>query len=188
MKKMVIGALCAALPLLAQHSAEININTDDIEVAGVMELSEGFSYEGLSSRNYLFARYLYSGESKTRDDNLVEAGFLATGNLSGMPALTLGIGIKGAFSEDYAAIPIGLTLRYDIPSEWQVALDADVYVAPSPLVFSDGDSYSAYRIGVSFRPIPNGAIYGGYRNIDLDYDKGSDDFNDGWYIGVRFYF
>jgi hypothetical protein len=188
LKTYLTALAFAALPLMAQHSAEIDINADDIEVAGAYELSEGFDYEGISSRNYLWARYLYSGESETRSENLVEAGFLATGRLSGIPALTLGIGIKGAFSEDYAAIPIGLSLRYDIPVEWKVGLDAEIYVAPSPLVFSDGDGYSGYRVGVDFRPIPNAAVFAGYRNIDLEYDRGSDDFNDGWYIGLRYYF
>ncbi len=187
LKKYLIAALTAALPLMAQNSAELNLNSDDIEIAGKYEIGYGFDYSG-ESRNYLHARYLYSGESGTRGESLGEVGYLATGTVGSLTRLRFGIGIMASFADNYMAVPIGLTVRYQVPVEWPVSLSASLYVAPDPLVFADGDGYNAYRIGVESQIIPNASIYGGYRNINLKYEDGREDFNDGWYAGIRFYF
>ncbi len=188
MKKLIWTAMAATIPLMAQSSAELNINADDIEVGGVYTLSQGFDYGYGQSSNSIRAHYLYSGDSETRSENLFEAGFVATGHFNGLPSLRIGLGVKGSFSEDYAAIPIGVTLNYRVPVNLPITLGAEFYVAPSPLVFSDGDSYSSYRVELEGKLIPNASAYVGYRDIDLDYGKGSDNFNDGWYAGIRFYF
>ncbi|WP_456323362.1 YfaZ family outer membrane protein [Hydrogenimonas sp.] len=188
LKKTIGAALLAALPLMAQNSAEIDLNSDDIEIAGKYELGQSFDYDGRSSRNYLHAAYLYSGESHTRGKNLVEFGYLATGTLGDFTRLRFGIGIKAALAEDYVAIPLGLTVHYRVPVEWPVSLSGEVYAAPDPLVFSDGEGYGGYRFGVESKLIPNATIYAGYRNIDLKYKDDSKNFNDGWYAGVRFHF
>ncbi|WP_457592290.1 YfaZ family outer membrane protein [Hydrogenimonas sp.] len=188
LKKYLIGALMAALPLMAQNSAEINLNSNDIEIAGSYETGYGFAYDGRSSRNYLHARYLYSGDSQTQGENLGEFGYLATGTVGSFTRLRLGIGIMASVADSYLAVPLGLTLRYQVPVAWPVTLSGSVYAAPDPLVFGDGKGYNAYRFGIESQIIPNASLYGGYRNIDLKYENGRKDFNDGWYVGVRFYF
>ncbi|MCF6201574.1 MAG: YfaZ family protein [Hydrogenimonas sp.] len=188
LKKYLLTAFAAALPLMAQNSAELNLNSDDIEIAGRLETGQNFAYDGRSSRNYLHARYLYSGESRTGNKHLGEVGYLATGTVGTLTRLRFGIGLMASFSDNYVAVPIGLTVKYHVPVAWPVSLNASLYAAPDPLVFADGDGYSAYRIGIESQVIPNASIYGGYRNIDLKYENGREDFNDGWYVGVRFYF
>ncbi len=181
-------AIMAAMPLMAQNSAEININANDIEVAGKYELGYRFDYDGRSSRNYVHASYLYSGDSHTKGDSLGEIGYLATGTLGDLTRLRFGIGVKMALSDSYVALPLGVGVTYRVPVEWPVKIGAEIYAAPNPLVFSDGKSYSAYRIGVESNVIPNASVYAGYRNIDLKYEDNRKNFNDGWYAGIRFYF
>lgn len=188
LKKTIAATVLAVLPLMAQNSAEMNLNSDDIEIAGKYRLGQSFDYDGRSSGNYLHASYLYSGESQTRGEDLVEFGYLATGTLGDLTRLRFGIGIKAALAEDYVAVPLGVTVRYRVPVDWPVTLSGELYAAPDPLVFSDGKGYSGYRFGIESKLIPNATIYAGYRNIDLKYKDDSKNFNDGWYAGVRFYF
>ncbi len=187
-KKSIAAALIASTTLMAQNSAEINLNSNDIEVAGSYQTGYGFSYDGRSSRNYLHARYLYSGESSTQGESLGEIGYLATGTVGSFTRLRLGIGIMASAADSYFAVPLGISAKYQLPIEWPVTLSASFYAAPDPLVFGDGNGYSAYRIGLESQIIPNASLYGGYRNIDLKYENGRKNFNDGWYVGVRFYF
>ncbi len=173
---------------MAQNSAQINLNSNDIEIEGEYQTGQSFDYDGRSSRNYLQARYLYSGDSQTGNENLGEIGYLATGTIGSFTRLRLGVGIMVSLADNYVAVPLGLTARYQIPVEWPVSLYAALYAAPDPLVFSDGKGYNAYRLGVESKIIPNASLYGGYRNIELKYENNRKDFNDGWYVGVRFYF
>ncbi len=187
-KKYILAGLVASLPLMAQNSAELNLNSDDIEIAVKYQTGYGFDYDGRSSQNYLHARYLYSGDSRTQGQNLGEFGYLATGTVGSFTRLRLGVGIMASFADSYFAIPLGLSAKYSLPVEWPVTLSASFYAAPNPLVFGDGDGYNGYRLGIESQIIPNASIYGGYRNIDLKYENGRKNFNDGWYVGVRFYF
>ncbi len=188
LKKYLIASFAALVPLMAQNSAELNLNSNDIEIAGSYQTGQSFAYDGRSSSNYLHVRYLYSGESGTGNKHLGEVGYLATGTVGSFTRLRFGIGIMASFADNYAAVPIGLTVRYQVPVEWPVTVSGSLYVAPDPLVFEDGDGYNAYRIGVESQIIPNASIYGGYRNINLKYEDGRENFNDGWYAGIRFYF
>jgi len=188
LKKLMMTAALTALPLMAQNSAEINLNSYDIELAAQYQLGQSFDYNGNASQNYLRVNYLYSGESETRSEDLVEVGYLATGTLGDLSALRFGIGIKAALAEDFVAAPLGITLNYQLPINWSVNVGGAFYVAPNPLVFSDGKGYTGYRVGISTQVIPNASIYAGYRDIDLKYKDDRKNFNDGWYVGVRFYF
>lgn len=187
-KKLVITAALTSVSLMAQNSAEINLNSYDIELLGKYQLGQNFDYNGNSNANYIHLGYLYSGESETRSKELVEGGYIATGAVGGLNALSFGIGIKASTAEEFVAIPIGATINYRLPVNWPVNIGASVYIAPDPLVFLDGKGYTSYRFGVSTQIIPNASIYAGYRDINLKYKDSLKNFNDGWYIGVRFYF
>jgi len=119
-----------------------------------------------------------------------------------VPALSLGLGLKGVFGRtDFAtgdrdtfALPIEFLAGYDFRKSSvniPVSLFASLAYAPSALSFSDTKDYLEFYTTGSFHINYYAAVYVGYRKLEIEYDAGgrrdklSDD---AWLLGVKFSF
>jgi hypothetical protein len=80
-----------------------------------------------------------------------------------------------------------LRLPFDEPIP-ATTLSAKLAYAPSVLSFIDADQYLEYRLEADVEVISNIHIYGGYRNIDTDYEAFDYNLNDSWYGGLKISF
>ena len=119
-----------------------------------------------------------------------------------VPALSLGLGLKGVFGRtdfvtgkrDTFALPIEFLAGFDFRKSSvniPVSLFASLAYAPSALSFSDTKDYLEFYTTGSFHINYYAAIYVGFRKLEIEYDaagrrdKLSDD---AWLIGVKFTF
>jgi hypothetical protein len=119
-----------------------------------------------------------------------------------VPALELGLGLKGVFGttdfvtgkRDTFALPIEFLAGYDFRKSainFPVSLFASLAYAPSAISFSDTDNYLEFYTTGSFHINYYAAIYLGYRKLEIDYDaSGRKDTlsDDAWLFGVKFSF
>jgi hypothetical protein len=180
--KQIIASVLLVSGLLQADGISLNVNSDDVEVAGSLNLNSVIGYgSGID--------YIVSGEYiHTEDDDMFKAGFSASSALSGAEGLTLTLGIESVFMEDYFAIPLfgqaKLRLPFDEPIP-ATSLIARVDYAPSALSFIDADNYLEYRFEADMEVISNIHVYGGYRNIETNYDRYDHTLNDNWYGGLK---
>ncbi len=119
-----------------------------------------------------------------------------------VPALSLGLGLKGVFGRsDFAtgdrdtfALPIEFLVGYDFRKSSvniPVSLFGSLAYAPSALSFSDTDEYFETYTTASFHINYYASVYVGYRKLVIDYKAGgrNDELDDdAWLIGVKFSF
>jgi len=181
MKKVMMGILILGAAVQAS-SVGLNINSEDVEIKGRLDITSAVGY-GSGTGYFLSGNYLH-----TDTDDLVTFGFGASNTLSGAEGLTLTFGLEGVFGEDYVAMPLfgeaSLRLPLDEPVP-ATSLKAQLSYAPSVLSFIDADRYLEYRFEADMEVISNIHIYGGYRNIDTDYENRDYNFNDSWYGGIN---
>jgi len=178
-KYLVVICLAAVvLPHSAQAvdtGIELNANTDSVEgrvdfmfrpAEIPLSVGGGFIYNN-SSQKYWLGNF-----------NAVVKDEVFT------PALSLGVGLKGVFgstdfkpeSFDTAALPFLFLGEYDFRKmslNWPISFAASVGYAPSVLSFSDTDQYLEFYLSGYFHINHFAALYLGYRNIDIDYEKSS---------------
>ena len=119
-----------------------------------------------------------------------------------VPALSLGLGLKGVFGttkfvtgdRDTLGLPIEFLAGFDFRKSTvniPVSLFASLAYAPSALSFSDTDNYLEFYTTGSFHINNFSAIYVGYRKLEIEYEAGGrkDKLNDdAWLVGVKFSF
>ena len=119
-----------------------------------------------------------------------------------VPALSLGLGLKGVFgTTDFAtgerdtfALPIEFLAGFDFRKSSvniPVSLFASLAYAPSVLSFSDTDKYLEFYTTGSFHINYYASVYVGFRKLEIDYDAGGrkDELSDdAWLLGVKFSF
>jgi len=192
MVKKILFISLLTLPLFAGERASfgLNINNKDLEVEGRSSLANQLN--SLMYRNY----YIDGNFIKSDDDNLFGVGFYVENSPQGHSNLTFGIGLRSIFSsndkldKNFVAIPIEVNAkaRMYLGNLPKSALGVKLAYAPSPLTFSDGDSYFEYRIEVDMNVIENIDLYVGYRDIDTDYKVKDINFNSSLYGGFKFLF
>jgi hypothetical protein len=192
MKKLLIISLLGATSLFGAEKASfgLNINSDDLEVEG--RVSMATRTRSLEYRNFFFDGNFIKGD----EDNLYGVGFYVENSPLGYPNLKFGIGLRSIFSgndkldKDFVAIPVQVSAkaRMYLGNLPKSNLGVRFAYAPSPLTFSDADSYLEYRIEADMQIIQNIDIYIGYRNIETNYDNADVDFNSAGYIGFKFLF
>lgn len=192
MKKLLIIALLFTLPAAAAERASfgLNINADDLEIDGRMSLASRTSR--LEYRNF----FIDGNFINTKDDTLTGVGFYVENSPQGHSNLKFGVGLKSVFSKNdaldksFVAIPITVSgkARMYFPNLPKSALGIKLAYAPTPLTFSDGDTYFEYRIEAQMQVIENIEVYAGYRNIDTNFKVADVTFNSGAYVGFRFVF
>jgi len=185
LKKLCFVSLFSLGLLHAQSSIGLNINSDDLEVAASIDLN-ALAYYSDSTSYTLDASYLHAD-----GDNLTTLGVSAQSSLQGVEGLILGLGIKSVFADHFVAIPFVAKAKYRLPFNYSIPttfIGTSIAYAPSVLTFSDGESYTEFRVEADMELITNVHIFTGYRNIDTEYDTYDETFNNSFYGGMKLSF
>jgi len=185
LKKLILTTLLATGLLHSETSVGIDINNEDVEILGELNFNSLADYS--SGTTYLLdANYLYAD-----GDDLLAVGFRGENPLQGVEGLTLSLGARLVFADDFMALPLTAKASYALPLVDTIpttSLTASFAYAPSVLTFLDGDTYSELRLEADMEVISNIHIFTGYRNIDTDYEAGDYNFNDSFYAGMKLSF
>jgi len=192
MLKKLLLSLVLSTSLFAMHDASVNLNDDDIEVKGNIDLGE------LNQSDFPDTYFLTLGfldvDNKESTDPLFSAGFMLRQNINGVDDLKFGIGVKGTYtkvgSAKHAAVPINVELAYTLPLDISIPIiiSGAISYAPSVLSFKDADSYFEGRAELGIQIIEQGQLFVGYRQIDTDFESnygGDYGYNDSAYIGFK---
>ena len=192
LKKITLIAFCA-VSAFAMHTGEININDKDLEISAKFDLGQ-FNDAVEPDTMFIGGKFLNadsdnSSNSNAEIDPYFEVNFLMmreVGNLG----MSVGMGAKLNFTDNFSSIPLGLEFAYKIPAPDLIPmkLNGSIYYAPSVLCLSDADNYLEYRISYDIEVIKNGYVTVGYRNIDTNYEnnKGGDfTYNESFYAGFK---
>jgi hypothetical protein len=141
--------------------------------------------------------FIFSGEDYTIGDlhfSLKGEAFI--------PALTLGLGLKGVLGEaedgkdDYDLAGLGFVVlgEYDFRKvyyNFPIVVQSDVTFAPTTLAFGDTDDYTEFDLRLKGYIVQSAALVLGYKKIIINFDQGSDDYklsDDILYFGFEFWF
>ena len=192
MLKKLLLSLALSASLFAMHDASVNLNSDDIEIKGNLDLGE------LNESDYPDAYFLtldfLDVDNAESTDPMLAAGFMLRQNISGAENLRFGIGFKGTYvkvdDSKHVAVPINAELAYTLPLDiaMPIVISGNLSYAPPVLSFKDADSYLETRIEASLQIIEQGSLFVGYRKIETDFDLNGDvdyTLNDTAYIGFK---
>jgi len=194
MLKKILLLLTLTGALFAQHDASINLNSDEIELKGNLDLGE-LMQSDYPDMYFVTVGYLDVDNDESTDP-LIEAGFMLRDDIYAIDGLRFGIGFKGNSAEvsgqNFSSIPLGIELEYTLPLDFSmpIKLSGTLFYAPSALTFQDGDRYFEGRMEASISIIEQADIFVGYRKIDLDFDgwRGDYNYSDDAYVGFRIRF
>jgi len=184
-KKLFLTTFFSLGILHAQNNIALNINDEDLEVSASVDLN-ALTYFSDTTSFFIDGSYLH-----TDGDNLATMGVSAEGKFQGVEGLTLGLGIKSVFADDFVAIPFLAKARYTLPLNYSIpttSLYTSLAYAPSVLAFSDAESYMEFRVEANMEVVNNVHLFGGYRNIDTEYDTYDHTFNNSFYGGLKLSF
>jgi hypothetical protein len=184
-KKLFITALFFYSLLQAQSNIGLNINNEDLELSASIDLN-ALTYYSDSTSYALDASYLH-----TDGDNLTTLGVSAESTFQGIEGLSLGLGIKSVFADDFISIPFFAKAKYTLPLHYNIpttSFATSLAYAPSILSFSDAESYTEFRAEADMEIITNIHLFAGYRNIDTEYDNYDETFNNSFYGGMKLSF
>jgi len=191
LKKLLIG-LALSSSLFAMHEASINLNNDDIEVNGNIDLGELNKSDYPDS--YFLTLSLLDVEQNTNTEPLYSAGFMLRQPIHGAGGLKFGIGVKGTYLKAgtivHASVPINVGLSYVLPLDFvmPIYISGDLSYAPSVLSFEDADRYFEGRTELGLQIIEQGSLFVGYRKIDTNFkgtSGGDFTYSDTAYIGFK---
>lgn len=191
LKELLFSALLITGFVHAETSIGLDINNEDVELTAEVNFNALADYS--SETTYVISgTYLYAGgNDNDNGEHLFTLGFSGRNNLPGMEGLSVALGAKGVFADNFAALPLFVRANYALPLIDTIpttSFFADLAYAPSVLTFSDGEDYSEFRIGADMEVISNTHVFVGYRNIDTDYTSGDYNFNDSFYGGLKLSF
>ena len=191
MLKKLLLSLALAGALFAQHDAAVNLNSDDIELQGNIDLGE-LNQSDYADTYFLTLGFLDVDNDDASTDPLWSAGFKLRQDVEALEGLRVGLGFKGVYTEvsgdTFTAIPLGLEAAYTLPLDFAmpIIVSGSLDYAPSVLAFSNADKYMEKRLEVSIQIIEQANVFLGYRDIDTDYEDGDFEYTDtNWYVGFR---
>lgn len=195
MLKKLSLIILSVVSAYAMHSGEININNKDLEIGAKFDLGQ-FNNAVEPDTMFVGGKFInadgdHASPNTSELDPYFELNFLmmqAVGN----QGMSIGMGAKFNFTENYSAIPLGLEFSYKIPviDFVPMSLNGSLYYAPSVLCMRDADSYLEYRISYDVEVIKNGLITIGYRNMDTNYENTNGNrvdftYNESFYVGFK---
>lgn len=203
LKKILITTL-PAISAFALHTAEININDQDLELSAKFDMGQ-VNTNVEPNTIFIGGRFL-SGQkenSRLEDGNyltniepIYEVNFLMKRAVSNI-GLSLGMGVKFNSTKDFSTLPLGLEFEYVVPTKTilPMYLYGSAYYAPVALSFNDAKNFFEYRISYDIELIDNGRITIGYRQLNTNYDNSKSDvalsnviYNESFYAGFKFAF
>ncbi len=191
LRKLLFGTLLITGFLQAETSIGLDINDEDVELIGEINFNSLTDYSS-DTTFVISGNYLYSGgNDNDNGEHLFTLGFSGQNSLQGMEGLSVALGAKAVFADSYMALPLFVRANYALPLIDTIpttSFFADFAYAPSVLTFSDGETYTEFRLGADMEVISNTHVFVGYRNIDTDYTYGDYNFNDSFYGGLKLSF
>ena len=171
--------------LQAQNSVGLNINNEDLELTGSIDLNQMTGY--VDTTSYIAdLDYL-----NTSDDDMVMFGIRASNQFQGFPGLSLSLGVKSVITQNFIAFPFTFGSEYLMPlidTIPPVSWRTNLCFAPEVLSFSDGRSYLELRTELDMEVITNVHLFVGYRKIDTEYKTKDTTFNSSGYLGMKLHF
>lgn len=194
MLRIVLFIILGVTSAMAYHIGELNINNKDIEAQVRLDMGQFYDHVDPDT-TYLGFRYLHGDADHSEfEDNIrmFEINAMVQREVTALPALTLGMGIKLDYvdtkQEDFSALPLGMeaTYRMDPDGFIPVRIGALIYYAPEVLSFSDSKRYLEYKVHVDLELIDNGFVTTGYRYLDTKFDQGDGkELNTGLFLGFK---
>jgi hypothetical protein len=193
MLKKLLLTLALGTAAFAMHDASINLNNDDLEVKGNVDIGE-LNQSDYPNIYFLTLGFLNAENENDDTDALLEAGFKLRQEVTGVQGLRFGLGFKGTYTEvgglKHAAVPLGVELAYTLPigSAIPVIISGSLDYAPSVLSFKDADRYMEKRVELGVQIIEQATIFVGYRKIETDFENNSGGdytYNDAGYVGFK---
>jgi hypothetical protein len=184
--KLLLSTVLLTTSLCAQNSIGLDINSDDVEILGSINLNRFVNYAD-STAYILDINYL----NTEKNDGLITVGVSGQNQLQGVAGLTLGFGLRGEIADDFLAFPLMAKANYRLPFNDTfppTSLNTTFAYAPSVLSFNDAQSYSELRVEADMEVISNIHLFTGYRNIHTEYDQSDLIFNNGFYGGMKLSF
>lgn len=188
-KKIGLLAL-STVSVFAMHTAEININSLDLEVSAKFDVGQ-VNEKVEPNTIFVGAKYLNFDERHSDTTGIKsynEINFLMLKNVS--KDLKLGLGIKLNHTKDFTSAPLGVEAAYKLPIESSVPfyIGGSLYYASEVLSFEKASNYLEYRATMDAEVIKNGFVTVGYRVMNTDYKIVDVEYNKSFYGGFRFLF
>ncbi len=182
-KKISLLLLLSTATMFARNAIGLNINSEDFEVDGSMDLNNFSEYTGGTVIS-LNSNYL-----NTNKDNLFGFGVTANNNFQGSEGLSIGLGAKYVNFNRYSALPFVLEAAYAIPIADNIptpSFSGTLLYAPSVLSFDDAENYFEFRAEASMEVISAVSLYVGYRDIEVDTTLNTTEtYNSSFYGGMK---
>jgi len=195
---LTIAAVCCLLILpaavdAANTSVELNVNDDEVQ-ANIDVRTDPFQTPLIVG-----AGFLYSDNGKEYWISNIHA---AVQDQVLVPALSLGLGLKGLFGNtdfgprdfDTSALAFQFMGDYDFrktAANLPLSVGAGFDYAPEVLSFGDTDEYKYFYSQLAFHINEYAAVFVGYRDLEIDYKDSGDRAElseDAVYLGVGFTF
>ncbi len=200
LKKLLLSTLLLSSTSYAMHEFELNLNEKDVDMHLALDMGQ-FNDSIEPDNLFIEARLLFGSEEHSRlpygqDPNILgELGFVAQSSSAMAPGLTMGMGLKLAYTpldkESVFALPIGVVVDYVLPFDISIPLHVGgkFYYAPEVLSFESSTSYMEYQATFDIEIMERGLITTGYRGIDTPTDvKNNAYYNQSFYVGFKFKF
>ncbi len=174
---MVLSIAMAASPAFARsYRFEMYANSSDV-ILGLE--SEAPIEEAVLN---IGGGFIFSGEDYTIGDL-----HFALKSEAFMPAMTLGLGLKGVLgtaedgNDDYDLAGLGFVVlgEYDFRKvyyNFPLVVQSDIAFAPNPMTSGDTDDYTEFNLRLKGYIVQSAALIIGYKKIIVNFDKGSDDY------------
>ncbi|MEA2017014.1 MAG: hypothetical protein U9N59_01090 [Campylobacterota bacterium] len=188
MKKILLSSVIASTLLFASNSAQININNDTVEVGAEIYLNNHYNMNN-SSNYYFMANFLNTeGYDEKSTQDLITAGFKVLNPYTDDNGISLGIGIKSVYSNDYDNLffstPLAVFAKYELDE--RIYFDAEFSYAPRVLSFSDAEEYQDLKFKANYKVLEDGYAFVGFRNIETKYESGTEiKYDDSIFVGYE---
>lgn len=188
-KKILPLILLSTVLLFSKNMAGINANSEDFEIEAAVDINAFSEYTNgtifIVDTNYL----------NTEHSSLFGLGLSAYNSLMQMEGMSLGLGVKYVYIEDFMALPLAIEASYTLPlmdSIPSVSLSASFLYAPSALAFDEAEDYLEFRAEAGMEVINSVFVYVGYRDIEIEYAGDyverlyfSETYNSSFYAGLK---
>jgi len=184
-KKLLLSSCLLMGSLQAQNSVGLDVNSDDIELLGSIDLNALIGYAD-STTYSLDINYLRA-DSK----NMTQFSLLGQNSLQGVESLSFALGFGSVLASDFLAFPFILKANYILPLIDVIpttSINTSFAYAPKVLSLRDADNYFEWRLEADMEVIYNVHAFAGYRYIDTQYEKFDKTFNKSAYFGLKLNF
>lgn len=182
----------ASTTLLTMVSAPAWADAIDINLG---DNSAQLQYSSAMGRDSLGKSEFHMGFIYTDQDNLFgDAGILVKNEVgSGLPGVTVGVGIKGLMatsdSQEAVALALGGQVRFSPPSASRFGIAGQFYFAPDIVTFGDADRFIETGVRLEYEILPQAVAYLGYRKIKFGLETAPDTvLDEGAHVGVKITF